>query len=107
MSIPLGNPANQLHWEAIMSAPNQIEGDVMPRELSVAIQQLWQDQGVRRAYRRKNEIQLNDSAQYYFDHIDEIASPRYLPSDQDVLRSRVKSTGESGRFFLSVSTDWS
>jgi hypothetical protein len=32
-------------------------------------------------------------ASSYFDHIDVIASSRYLPSDQDVLRSRVKSTG--------------
>lgn len=93
MQIPLSNGSNQQHWDVVMSAPSQIEGDAMPARLSSAVQALWADRGVQTAFKRKNEIQLNDSASYYFDHIDEIAGPRYLPSDQDILRSRVKSTG--------------
>ncbi|CDZ98214.1 g-protein alpha subunit [Phaffia rhodozyma] len=93
MHIPLGNPANQRHCQTIISAPHQIEGDTMPGQISEAVRCLWADAGIRAVFRRKNEIQLNDSAQYYFDHIDEVGSGRYLPSDQDVLRSRVRSTG--------------
>lgn len=29
----------------------------------------------------------------YFDNIDRIAAPNYVPTDQDILRSRVKTTG--------------
>jgi hypothetical protein len=29
----------------------------------------------------------------YFDNIKDISRPDYMPSDQDILRSRVKSTG--------------
>jgi guanine nucleotide-binding protein G(i) subunit alpha len=45
-----------------MSAPVQIEGDQMPPKLAEAVKELWADQGVRQAFNRRNELQLNDSA---------------------------------------------
>lgn len=36
----------------------------------------------------------------YFDSIDRISDPRYTPSDQDVLRSRVKTTGITETTFI-------
>ncbi|CAH7688161.1 guanine nucleotide-binding protein subunit alpha [Phakopsora pachyrhizi] len=65
-----------------------------------AIEQLWSDNGVRSCYDRSREYQLNDSAGYYFDSIRRIGQPDYIPSDQDVLRSRVKTTGISETVFL-------
>ena len=62
-------------------------------ELAAAIRNLWRDSGVQTCFRRSNEYQLNDSAQYYFDAIDRIAQPSYVPSEQDVLRARVRTTG--------------
>ena len=56
------DPRNQSRWNAIMAAPVQIEGDVLPPQLAEAIEGLWRDKGVRQAYERRNELQLNDSA---------------------------------------------
>jgi guanine nucleotide-binding protein G(o) subunit alpha len=64
-----------------------------PRELVDAMKRLWADQGVQKCYARNNEYQLNDSAKYYLDSIDRISHLKYAPSEQDVLRTRVKSTG--------------
>lgn len=36
---------------------------------------------------------MNDSAKYFLDKLDEIGSSNYLPSTQDILRTRVKTTG--------------
>ena len=41
----------------------------------------------------EREFQLNDSAVYYFNAIDRMTAPNYMPTDQDILRSRVKTTG--------------
>lgn len=57
------NGANKARWEAIMNAPDLVEGRVMPPALADAVMGLWQDQGVRSAYARRNELQLNDSAE--------------------------------------------
>lgn len=62
MGVPLGNPTNQAHIDTIYSAPNQIEGDVLPPRIAAACKMLWADQGIKTVYMRKNEIQLNDSA---------------------------------------------
>lgn len=54
---------------------------------------MWLDPGVKNAYENRNRFQLNDSTEYYFTRIDEIMQPNYVPSEQDVLRSRVPTTG--------------
>lgn len=100
MGIQLKNPGNQKHVTTILNLPNQIEGDHLPSEVSLAIKGLWSDQGVLECFKRSREYQLNDSAKYYFDSIDSISRPDYIPSDQDVLRSRVKTTGITETTFL-------
>jgi len=61
--------------------------------LANAIKTLWADQGVRTAFEQSSKYQLIDSAAYYFDQIDRIASTSFIPNEQDVLRSRAKTTG--------------
>lgn len=76
-----------------MSLPLQIEGEMLPPDVADSVRGLWRDPGIREAVRRSREFQLNDSAVYYFNSIDRMAAPNYLPTDQDILRSRVKTTG--------------
>ncbi|KAI9208599.1 guanine nucleotide binding protein, alpha subunit [Polychytrium aggregatum] len=93
MGIALGKADNDKHHAVIMELPNQIEADVFPPEVAAAVKALWVDEGVQACFARSREYQLNDSSKYYFDSIDRIAAADYLPTDQDVLRSRVKTTG--------------
>ncbi|KAK0551876.1 guanine nucleotide-binding protein subunit alpha [Tilletia horrida] len=69
LDIPLADGANARRAEVILSLPAQIEADHMPRHIAEAIYGL------------------------YFDSIERMADPDYVPTDQDVLRSRVKTTG--------------
>lgn len=93
MGIALGKPENEKYKTVIMELPNQIEADVFPAECTAAIKALWADEGVQACFGRSREYQLNDSASYYFDAVDRIGAADFLPTDQDVLRSRVKTTG--------------
>ncbi|KAM5299412.1 guanine nucleotide-binding protein subunit alpha-14 [Ctenodactylus gundi] len=58
-----------------------------------AIKQLWGDPGIQECYDRRREYQLSDSAKYYLTDIDRIAMPSFVPTQQDVLRVRVPTTG--------------
>jgi guanine nucleotide-binding protein G(i) subunit alpha len=87
------NPQNDARRAILLSLPLQIEADILPKDVVDAIRGLWRDTGIREAVRRSREFQLNDSAVYYFNSIDRMSAPGYLPSDQDILRSRVKTTG--------------
>ena len=61
MEIPI-NPSNHDRWDLIMAAPAQIEGERFPPKLADAVSGLWRDEGVKEAFSRRNELQLNDSA---------------------------------------------
>ncbi|EEH21625.1 guanine nucleotide-binding protein subunit alpha [Paracoccidioides brasiliensis Pb03] len=100
LDIPLDDQRAEYHVQTIFMQPAQIEGDCLPPDVGSAIDALWNDAGVQECFRRSREYQLNDSARYYFDSIKRIAASDYLPSDQDVLRSRVKTTGITETTFI-------
>ncbi|KAL0965789.1 hypothetical protein UPYG_G00285720 [Umbra pygmaea] len=58
-----------------------------------AMKSLWSDPGIQECYYRKREYQLSDSAKYYLNALDRIAESSYVPTQQDVLRVRVPTTG--------------
>ncbi|XP_010174537.2 guanine nucleotide-binding protein G(q) subunit alpha-like, partial [Antrostomus carolinensis] len=58
-----------------------------------AIRSLWNDPGIQECYDRRREYQLSDSTKYYLNDLDRIADATYLPTQQDVLRVRVPTTG--------------
>ncbi|XP_077787881.1 guanine nucleotide-binding protein G(o) subunit alpha isoform X3 [Podarcis muralis] len=62
-------------------------------ELLSAMMRLWADSGLQECFNRSREYQLNDSAQYYLDSLDRIGGADYQPTEQDILRTRVKTTG--------------
>ncbi|KAG5834826.1 hypothetical protein ANANG_G00265710 [Anguilla anguilla] len=65
---------------------------LQPKHLD-AIRHLWKDQGIRQCYERRREYHLSDSTKYYLSSLDRIGSPSYIPTQQDILRVRVPTTG--------------
>jgi len=100
MSIELGGPEAEPWKNLIMELPSQIEADDLPDDVTAAVRGLWADSGVQACFERAREYQLNDSAKYYFDAIDRIGTVGFSPTEQDVLRSRVKTTGITETTFM-------
>ncbi|CAO4359999.1 unnamed protein product [Caenorhabditis nigoni] len=69
------------------------EEDEIPDELAALMKSVWSDEGIQRAVARSREYQLNDSAKYYLSQLDRICEPDYIPTQDDVLRTRIKTTG--------------
>jgi len=61
--------------------------------IAAQIKALWDDEGIQKTYENRAKYQLTDSAPYFFGRIDDIAKDSYIPTEQDVLRSRVRTTG--------------
>ncbi|XP_059690426.1 guanine nucleotide-binding protein subunit alpha-14 [Gavia stellata] len=66
---------------------------VLERKQVEAIKKLWEDPGIQECYDRRREYQLSDSAKYYLTDLDRIAMPSFVPTQQDILRVRVPTTG--------------
>ncbi|KAA3675398.1 guanine nucleotide-binding protein G(i) subunit alpha, partial [Paragonimus westermani] len=77
----------------LFDSVEQTESGHMSEEVYEALKRLWQDDGVQECFRRSREYQLNDSAAYFFNALDRISATNYIPTADDVLRTRVKTTG--------------
>jgi len=54
------------------------------------MQDLWKDSAVQEMYRNKAKFHIFDGLDYYFNKINELAPPDYMPSDEDTLYCRKK-----------------
>lgn len=69
------------------------ENDAINVAVGSAIGALWNDPGMKMVWDRRSEFQLIESVQYYFNKIDAIKQPDYLPEKDDILFSRVRTSG--------------
>lgn len=94
LKIGLADPDRVEDAKKLFALANTVEDtDELSPELSLVMKRLWYDQGVQICFARSREYQLNDSAPYYLNALDRISAPNYIPTQQDVLRTRVKTTG--------------
>jgi len=65
----------------------------LPKEIVQDIKSLWIDPAIQATYARSSEYQLSDSTEYFFSILDKVAQENYVPTQEDILRVRVKTTG--------------
>lgn len=70
-----------------------LEDGELTMELGEVMKRLWLDDGVQECFSRSREYQLNDSAQYFLENLERLTLKDYVPTQDDVLRTRVKTTG--------------
>jgi len=69
------------------------EGEHITPVLGNAIKALWHDPGIKAVWQRRSEYHIIESVQYYFNKIDVIKQPDYIPSVDDIVHSRVRTSG--------------
>uniref|UniRef100_A0A2K5CKF4 G protein subunit alpha i3 n=1 Tax=Aotus nancymaae TaxID=37293 RepID=A0A2K5CKF4_AOTNA len=93
LKIDFGEAARADDARQLLVLAGSAEEGVMTPELAGVIKRLWRDGGVQACFSRSREYQLNDSASYYLNDLDRISQSNYIPTQQDVLWTRVKTTG--------------
>jgi len=65
----------------------------LTKEISDGVKLLWSQDLVKRLFATDKELQIPDSVSFFFDEIDRISQQDFIPTEQDVLRARVRTTG--------------
>jgi len=70
-----------------------LEQEPWSEKLALMIKDLWSNDGIQEVYGKRSEYQLNDSTKYFMENIDRVMIPEYIPTTEDILRSRVRTDG--------------
>jgi len=84
---------NKKWAQEILAFDQDEDSTTNPFHILEIIKLLWKDPGIQFAYVQNNHFQLIDSAEYYLNSIDRIMELGYIPTEKDVLHSRVTTTG--------------
>ncbi|GLV36219.1 G protein alpha s subunit [Carabus blaptoides fortunei] len=90
--IALEHPVNQARVDWIQDCASGPDFSY-PAEFYEHTEALWRDRGVQIAFERSNEYQLIDCAKYFLDQVHIIKQADYTPTEQDILRCRVLTSG--------------
>jgi len=84
---PLGSP------DASAAVKELTQDDVVDGKNVHYFKTLWEDPAIQRTYANRTKFHLNDGAAYFFNKLDTVVTPGYVPSFEDILRARVRTLG--------------
>mmetsp|Transcript_21891 Transcript_21891/g.32625 ORF Transcript_21891/g.32625 Transcript_21891/m.32625 type:complete len:358 (-) Transcript_21891:155-1228(-) len=72
---------------------NPKKDDYIDEKLAKIIAELWKEPAIQLTYARRADFQLNESAEYFFNKVEALSVPGYIPDEQDLLRARRRTLG--------------
>jgi GTPase SAR1 family protein len=70
-----------------------LTGDDLVPDLARLISQLWSDPIIPSVYQMASFYGIGDNAAFFLDNVERISDPDYVPTDDDIIRSRIRTTG--------------
>ncbi|KAI1370563.1 G-protein alpha subunit-domain-containing protein [Hypoxylon crocopeplum] len=92
LDIPFEDRSSLDHDVTLHMFPMEGIDEILP-ELTRAILSLWADGGFQKCYRRRAEYHLDDNFEYCVESWHRLGASGYVPTNQDILRSRVMTIG--------------
>jgi len=93
IKIPFSSESGKGDAQMLLILAKNYNGGEISTELGGCIKRLAVDSGVQEGMSQSSKYQLIDSAPYFLNNLDRILAPNFIPSEQDVLHTRVKTTG--------------
>ena len=93
--LGFADPRNESYAEVIEDAEADVDANQAFRDTRIkeAMLAMWHDTGVQQAVAKSHEFALNDNLPFYFQGINRMFDPNWMPDDQDMLHARLRTTG--------------
>jgi len=90
----------------LMMKLDPLTADFWQQEIIDYITQLWIEDAIKKAYADRSKLQLLDSTEYLFTHVKRIGNPNFVPTADDILRARLRTSGIVERLFKIQGVDF-
>jgi len=67
--------------------------DEITEEVAQSVQRLWKSEAIQITFSNASKFHLFDGAEYLLDRVMEVTTPDYVVKDEDLYRTRVRTTG--------------
>ncbi|XWS26482.1 hypothetical protein CRYUN_Cryun26dG0036300 [Craigia yunnanensis] len=84
---------NKVIGEKLSEIGSRLDYPHLNRELAQEIETVWKDSAIQESYVRGNELQVPDCTHYFMENLQRLSDANYIPSKEDVLYARVRTTG--------------
>ena len=83
------------YWFEELRRDTSVDADVAHH-----VQVLWRDKGILATWDMRAKLAIPDSCKHFFDSIDRISQANYVPTDEDILLVRKRTTGIIEEHFI-------
>lgn len=84
---------NKQIGEKLSKIGGMVDCPRLTRELAHEIESLWGDNAIQETFSRGNELQVPDCARHFMENLQRLSDADYVPTKEDVLYARVRTTG--------------
>lgn len=67
--------------------------DILVPESVKHFRALWKDPAIKATWEQRSKFQIMDTSDYFFEHVERLAQPDFLPIEEDLIRCRIRTTG--------------
>ncbi|POS83423.1 G protein alpha subunit, partial [Erysiphe pulchra] len=86
------NKSTLQHLPLILQVKDMGPDETIPMKHLSVYKTVWTDPGFQKAVESR-KCALNDNLRYFFSHIDRLFNKDFIPTDQDILQARLRTTG--------------
>ncbi|KAI5438527.1 Guanine nucleotide-binding protein alpha-2 subunit [Lathyrus oleraceus] len=79
--------------EKLSEIGSRLDYPHLTKDLAKEIETLWEDAAIQETYARGNELQVPDCTKYFMENLQRLSDANYVPTKEDVLYARVRTTG--------------
>ncbi|XP_072977941.1 guanine nucleotide-binding protein alpha-1 subunit isoform X1 [Typha angustifolia] len=87
------SPDNKEVGEKLSEIGSRLDYPLLTKEIAQEIKKLWQDAAIQETCSCGNLLQVPDCAQYFMENLERLCEVDYVPTKEDVLYARVRTTG--------------
>lgn len=89
-SLSFMTPELQEHIKILLSAS---DNGLIDSALATSISFIWEHPAFQDTWNRRHEYQIIESLKYYMGRLSDIQQPNYIPTQDDILYNRVRTSG--------------